>query len=213
MCNRQQLLKLLSCALVFAAACAATPVAVNFDSALLEFSGVEPLPVHLTGFPNNLRLRFHVPSAASILSINSLSISVDLYDDDDPNGNEEADLVFVLQANPLPNFVFGSFGTGLNGYTFAAPYTASGSLNAGDLGLALTEIQDDGFFLVRVNRNGGDFFVKNATATLDAQLVPEAATGGLAAAAVALLALPYIRRSLWRGHSCLPRADSSVRRF
>lgn len=189
MATFKQQLKALSSVLIFAAVSAAAPVPVLFDSALVEIIGPAPLPIELDGFPNNLRLRFHVPSAANIAAINSLSISVDVYDDGDPADNEEADLVFVLQASLGPNFIIDSFGPGLNGTTLASPLTLTGNLTAGDLIFALDEIQDDGYFLVRVNRNSGDFLVGSASATLDAQLVPEPSSAGLALVGVSFLLL------------------------
>jgi hypothetical protein len=166
----------------------ASPVTVNFVAALEEGVGPVPLPVELGGIfnPNNLRLRFEVPNAALIISLNSMTVSVDLFDDGDANPNEEGDLVFVLQSGAGPNFVFGSFGPGLNGYTETSPLTVIGTINPADFPNVLAEIQDDGFFVVRVNRNGGDFSVSSAKAAIDAQLVPEPsafllAAGGLAA--------------------------------
>jgi hypothetical protein len=170
----------------------AAPITVNFVSALIEITGPEPLPIELSGFPNNLRLRFHVPNAASILSINSLDISVEVYDDGDAQTNEEGDVVFVLQGIGQPNFVVQSFGPGLNAHTFASPLTVNGSVNPADFSNVLAEIQNDGFFLLRVNRNGGDFWVKSGTVTLDAQIVPEPKT--FMGSAAAFLALLLIRR-------------------
>ncbi|MBL8178731.1 MAG: PEP-CTERM sorting domain-containing protein [Bryobacterales bacterium] len=157
--------------------------------------GDQGLPFFLSGSPNNLRLRYFVPNYASLVSINSISVSVDVYDDGDANNNEELDLVFVLNGIGLPNLAIGSHNSGLNGTDSLNRQTVLGAVNAGDLGDALLEIQGDGVFFIRVNRNGGDFFVHSATVTIDGEAVPEPGTLGLCGVAGLLAAAAMRRRN------------------
>lgn len=175
----------------------AVPITVNFDRALVEVVGEQPLPILLSGDPNNLRLRFHVPDAASIVSINSFQSTIFLYDDGDAGNNEQAENVFVFQVVPRSN-IFLQYNGGLNGYTSGNPYALTANMNPGDLPDVLLEIQDDGYFLLRANRNGGDFFVLSATVTIDAELasVPEPATIGLIGLPLAMLSWLKRRQSL-----------------
>jgi PEP-CTERM motif-containing protein len=165
---------LVGCA--FAQPCLAVPISANFVSALIELAGPQPLPVLLAGAPNNVRLRFHVPDAGSIIALHAITVSVDIYDDADSNPNEAGEIRFVDAMRPLgdQNILLQSFAGGLNGFTDAAPFTVTGAVASSDLHAALAELQDDGFFLIRMNRNGGDFFVQSATVTIDAQVVSQA---------------------------------------
>ena len=176
----------------------AATVTVNYEGSILEGQpGVDQgLPVYLSQTPNNVRFRFFVPNFASLTAINSINVSFDLYDDN-ANGFEQGDSVFVLNSIGEPNVVLTSFG-GLSGYTAASPLSVGASVPNGDIPNALLEIQNDGVFFIRVNRNGNnregnDFFVDNVSVALDAQMVPEPGSLGLLTAALAV-GLFYRRR-------------------
>jgi hypothetical protein len=119
---------------------------------------------------------FSVPSAALIDSLNSVRVSVNVYDDGDGPNNETGDVVFVLNGIGQSNFVVTSFNNGLNGTTAASPLTVSDFVDPANFTNMLAEIKDDGIFFVRLNRTGGDYFVQRGSVTIDANVVPEPAT-------------------------------------
>jgi hypothetical protein len=83
---------------------------------------------------------------------------------------------------------FGGQPNGLNGTTLASPLVVTTSVGAADLASALLEIQDDGIFFIRVNRDGGDFYVgENPTVRIDGVVaaVPEPASLALFGAGLA----------------------------
>lgn len=202
-------LKIINCctSLVLAVACAnfvarsswATPVAVNFEAALVPSGGEQPLPIFVDNSatsPNSVRLRFSVPDAAQIDSLNSVRVSVNVYDDGDNPNNETGDVVFVLNGIGQSNFVVTSFNNGLNGTTAASPLTVSDLVDPANFTNVLAEIKDDGIFFVRLNRTGGDYFVQGGTVTIDANLVPEPASCVLAAIGFGILLGTYSLRTI-----------------
>ncbi|HYI94823.1 MAG TPA: hypothetical protein VEX68_14860 [Bryobacteraceae bacterium] len=177
----------------------AAPVTVNYEGSILEGQpGVDQgLPIYLSQTPNNVRFRFSVPDFASLTAINSITISFDVYDDN-ANGFEQGDAVFVLNSIGEPNALLTSF-SDLSGFTSASPLSIATSVPNGDLPNALLEIQNDGVFFIRVNRNGNnregnDFYVDNVAVTIDAQAVPEPATMGVFAGAFGIGLLYRLRR-------------------
>jgi hypothetical protein len=170
------------------------PIPIEYQGSILEGRpGVDQgLPIYLTQSPNNVRFRFFVSNFSSIVSINSIDVSFDVYDDN-ANGFERGDSVFVLNGIGEPNVFLTSWG-GLSGFTAASPLTIATSVPAGNLPSALLEIQGDGVFFIRINRNGNnqqgnDFFVDNVTVAIDGELVPEPGSfvllaGGLAIGAI-----------------------------
>jgi hypothetical protein len=170
------------CLSAFVPVASAGPVTVNYIEAVVSGPTVVSLPYALGPGAVNVRLKFFVPEFASLTSLNSLNVSVNLFDDNDASA-DNGEVVFALNGAGLPNIVLNSFTT-LGGFTSGSPYTANSSLTGTDLTNALTEIQGDGYFFVRVNRNppsSSDFFVQSASVTIDGKVssVPEPATIGL----------------------------------
>jgi hypothetical protein len=131
---------------------------------------------------NNVRFRFFVPDYQQLVTISSINVSVDIWDDL-ANGFERGTLLFVLNGvgGPpgLPNLVLNTFGD--NG--FVSPETVTGSVPSGqDLVNAFLEIAGDGVFFIRVNRRGNnafgnDFYVDNPQVQIEGDLaVPEPST-------------------------------------
>jgi len=180
----------------------AAPITVDYVGNFIELqSGDQGLPYFLDDEPNNLRLKFFVPDYASLQAINSISVSVDLFDDGDVD-DERGEVVFVLNGLGAPNLDLASF-SGLNGWTSLAPLTVLGPVAGGDLADALLEIQADGFFFVRVNRRAGgqapnsDFWVQGAAVTIDGELaaIPEPASIALLATGLAGIMVARYRRA------------------
>jgi hypothetical protein len=136
-----------------------------------------------------VRLRFSVPDASSIVSLNSFDISVRVYDDSDA-ASESGELVFIMQATPTPNLLLASFG----GYGSATPFTVTTPVPVGSLADVLAEIKDDGFFQFRVGRDSGDFYVLDASVRIDAVLVPEPSAGAAAMGFGLLATASFSRR-------------------
>jgi hypothetical protein len=180
----------MACASSTARSSWAVPIAVNFEAALVPSGGEQPLPIFVNNSapdPDSVRLRFSVPSAALIDSLNSVRVSVNVYDDGDGPNNETGDVVFVLNGVGQSNFVVTSFNNGLNGTTAASPLAVSDLVDPANFTSVLGEIKDDGIFFVRLNRTGGDYFVQSGSVTIDANLVPEPASGVLAAIGFAIV--------------------------
>jgi hypothetical protein len=176
----------------------AGPITVNYIEAVVSGPTVISLPTLLGPGNVNVRLKFFVPEFASLTALSSLNVSVNLFDDNDESA-DNGEVVFVLNGAGLPNIVLNSF-TNLGGYTSGSPYTANSSLTGTDLANALTEIQGDGYFFIRVNRNppsSSDFYVQSASVTMDGKVesVPEPSTIGLLGAGLSAGFLLLRRRA------------------
>ena len=170
--------------------CWAELIAVNFDAALVPSGGEQPLPIYVDNqapSPDSVRFRFTVPDATRIESLNSVGIFVDVFDDGDNQDNEAGRVLFSLSGQP--NLDVAMFDGGLNGTIVDTPMTVGDYVDPADFPSVLAEIQDDGKFFVRLNRTGGDYFVKSATVLLDANLVPEPSAAALFVAAAVCLAI------------------------
>lgn len=167
-------------------------IPVVYQGSIIEGQpGVDQgLPVFLSGSPNNVRFKFFVPNYASILSLSLVMVSVDVYDDGDANPGEQGEMQFVLNGAGLPNESLATF-SNLNPYTSGSPFTLMGAPNLLDAEL---EVKGDGYFFLRVNRDGNDFFVTNPMVDLEGQLVPEPATFALAGCA--LCGIVWFRRRI-----------------
>ncbi len=154
----------------------AAPITVIYQGNFIQgTSGDQGLPTLLGGNPNNLRLRFFVPDFASLVSINSIDVSVEIYDDasDNPNNpdNEAGEVEFVLNGIGLDNLSLACFCGGIEGTDASNRHLVNINFSDPD---ALLEIQTDGVFFIRVNRDAGDFFVHGATVVIDGTLAPAA---------------------------------------
>lgn len=169
----------------------AAPVTVLFQGALLEGGTPTTLPAYMAGNPdpNKIRLRFEVPTASSITSINAFNISVDVFDDGDNPANEFVTIDFVLAEIGLPNIPLACSCAGINLTTSLAPLNLTASADPLDFANILTAIQNDGIFFLRVNRDGGDFYLAGGTVTIDAESndVPEPSALALAGLGLAVL--------------------------
>jgi hypothetical protein len=151
-------------------------------------------PILLSNFAvppvTNVRFKFFVPDYQSLGYLNSLSFSVEVYDDnlddDELNGPERGTTTFVLNQiappGPLTNLLINDFFP--DGYTSDDPLLVQGSLCGCELDLAWAEIAIDGTFFIRVNGRGGstptDFYVKSPVVVeMEGELVPEPATASL----------------------------------
>jgi hypothetical protein len=176
------LLAVAALGVAFAVTTQAAPINVVYQGSFLEATpGDQGLPVFLCECLNNVRFRFFVPDYQQLVTISSINVSVDIWDDL-ANGFERGTLLFVLNGvgGPpgLPNLVLNTFGD--NG--FVSPETVTGSVPSGqDLMNAFLEITGDGVFFIRVNRRGNnafgnDFYVDNPQVQIEGDLVPEPST-------------------------------------
>lgn len=208
--------------LAFSQPCWATPITINFEGAFVPSGGEQPLPIYVDNNepnPDSVRFRYSVPDAALIDSLNSVRVSVDVYDDGDNPNNETGNVVFILNGIGQPNFEVASFGDGLNGTTSDNPLTVGDFVNPEDFANVLAEIQEDGIFFIRLNRTGGDYFVQDATVEIDANLVPEPASWiliGLGLGSLLIVCCVARTRS-WRriarasGSNASPKAENMPR--
>ena len=139
-------------------------------------------PLNFVG--DTLFLKFKIPDISEVLSINSFSVSVSLFDNGD-GGGESADIAF---AQPSTNIVLAAPAfTTLNHVTAALPTTFTYDLTPAQIAQILPTITD-GNFRVRIMRDSGSFEVAGGSASIDATLAPEPSswmllTGGFFAAA------------------------------
>ncbi len=172
----------LACLSVFPIA--ATPIKVNFKNAEIPPVATQvSLPYFLSNESDTVFLKFKIPGIDTVGSINTFEITVSVFDDDD-RGGETGEIQFALPAGP--NMLLGVFGPNLNGTTQGSPVTFTFDLNAGQIAEVFPSIED-GNFRIKVIRDSGDFFVGGASASIDANVVPE--PGTLALFAVGLLLL------------------------
>jgi hypothetical protein len=155
---------------------------------------------------NRAFIRFDVPDAPSIASLNSFTVSVRVSDDaSDPLNNlqESGFFSFVRSGSGLGAGPLGSFPEPdiLNEF-YLKPTDETFTTFIDDpfiLSIIQAEIQDNNRFAIRVDRCCGDFLLKEVSVEIDANLVPEPSTAALAiGGAVLTLAaqlMPRRRRS------------------
>ena len=204
--SRSPLGLLLATAILAAMPASATVITATFLDPAVD-SIPTTLPVLLGGgmLPDYVILRFDVPGAAQILSLNSIDVRVPLYDDAGDIDNEQGEMLYAL-GSPGTNISIATFGTGfVQGSTSTTARILSGlvDLTGANYNNVLNEIHDTGKLRIRVNRDGGDFYVGGAgpkgkitgpTVFIDAELAPEPSTFALLACALALGIALYPRR-------------------
>ena len=114
-------------------------------------------------------LKFKIPDISELASIDSFTVSVSVYDNND-GGGESADIAF---AQPSTNITLASPAfTTLNHVTSTAPNTYTYSLTPDQIAQVFPTITD-GNFRVRIMRDTGDFEIAGGSATIDGTLAPE----------------------------------------
>lgn len=150
--------------------------------------------------PNrNVFLRFSNPLFDQIVSVNSIEVTVRLYDDDDA-GSESNNVLFAVRV-PDPDVLLGSvLPTELQGTTSGSPFVFSFSLTSAEIDDVFLTLTDNAAFRVRVQRDSGDLFVLDGTVVIDANLralaVPEPGTMVCFGAGLGWLAWSRRRRKI-----------------
>jgi hypothetical protein len=169
----------------------AAPIQVTFRDALEAGGTPVGLPFLLSNSPRNVFLRFNLPDFQNILSVNSIDVTVRLYDDGD-GATESGDILFAVRA-PDTDFSIGSVGAPLDGTTQGAPLVFTHSLTPAEIGMALPTLTDNDAFRIRVNRTSGDFFVLDGSVLIDAELKPVPEPGSLLFVGIGLTGLLWAR--------------------
>ena len=169
----------------------AIPWSVTFKDALLSGGAVTTLPHLLDNGTRNIFLRFTTADFDTIKSINSIDVTVRVYDDGDLN-SEDGDVLFAVRA-PDTDFVLGSLpASALAGTDAAHPLVFTHSLIAAEIADAFGTVTDNAAFRIRVMRTSGDFFVLDGAVQMDA--VPEPGSLLLLGTALGGLAWARVRR-------------------
>jgi hypothetical protein len=151
--------------------------------------------------PNrNVYLRFSNPLFDQIVSVNSIEVTVHLYDDDD-GASESNNVLFAVRALDGPDVFLGLvLPTQLQGTTSGSPFVFNHSLTLPEIEDVLPTLTDNAAFRVRVQRDGGDLFVRDGTVVIDANLralaVPEPGTLACLGAGLGWLAWSRRRRKI-----------------
>ncbi len=174
----------------------ATPIAVNFVKAELPPANTATaLPFLLDNSNDTIFLKFKVPDILQVTSLNSITVSVMVFDDDD-GGGESGSVEFAL---PGLNIPLTSFAGNIRTYTAGSPLILSASVCSCELSDVYASMLD-GNFRIKVLRTSGDFYVEGATVDIDANM-PEPASASTTAGALLLLAAlmhPSLRRKYLR---------------
>jgi hypothetical protein len=176
--------------------CTASMIPVNFKNAETPPGPTTvTLPYLLSLGDDTLFLRFKIPNISTVASVNSMNITVTLYDDGD-RGAESGRIQFALPSGP--NMDLGSYSAALDQTTSSAPLILSYTLDPSQIAQVFPTIQD-GNFRIKVLRDTGDFYVAGGTVTIDAS-IPEPAS--ILTGATGLLLLASIVRR--RNRKCAP---------
>ena len=148
-------------------------------------------PYRLLAGDGRLFFRFEVPAAQQIAYLNSLIVTLHVFDDEDSQG-EAGIFEFLLPIGGEDLFI-DSFG-GVDGPLSSDPNTTyTGPV--GCLCDALAAMQDNGRFRIRVSRDFGDFYVSQVDVAIDAEMVPEPTSFALLAFGLIGIAAVSRRRS------------------
>jgi hypothetical protein len=164
----------------------------NIDISVEAFPPLDP-PWLIDNGTNVFPLLFQLPFEVS--GVNSATLNIQVFDDGPNDRNEQ---FRVLLDTVGPNLLLGSFnnnlGSILNANDPLSAYTFSHTFNGAELAALYDEVACGcGLFVIRLNRDEGDFYLSGATIDMNVA-TPEPASAGLAASAMVLLGL--IRRRL-----------------
>jgi hypothetical protein len=143
------------------------------------------------GYPDILFLKFKVPDIANVAAINSLTVYLDLADDND-GGGESWHVDFAQPSTNLSLMVIPP--VNIRDFTVASPLQLVLPLCPCEIDQVLPSMLD-GNFRIRIQRDSGDFYVVGGSVEIDATMVPEPATDVLIAGGMAILAALRRRRS------------------
>jgi hypothetical protein len=138
---------------------------------------------------------FEVPNYAAVGQINGLTLRFQVYDDAVSDRQESFKLVLDIPGQNVEVLRFtDNLGSLIGAIDPSTAHLVEHTLTPDELGAILPSLGiTNGLFLIRLNRLEGDFYVREAGATLDVQYVPEPGTAWLMAAPV-LLAVAALRR-------------------
>jgi hypothetical protein len=181
---------LIGAILLAAAGANASPLPANFVFAEIPPNTTQvTLPYLLDNVNDTVFLKFRIPDIANVVSIQSFTINLALFDDGD-GGGETGTFVFAL---PGTNLTLASFFGNLNRTTIESPAVFPISLDSSQIAQVFPSLQD-GTFRIKILRDTGDFFVEGATVSIDATMAPEPGSLLLAFSAISLVALRKFNR-------------------
>ena len=139
---------------------------------------------------------FEVPNYASVSQINGLTLRFDVFDDGVNDREESFKLVLDIPGPNLEVLTFlNNLGSNLGAVDTSTAFRVEHALTQPELEAILPSLAiTDGFFVLRVNRLEGDFYINQAGATLDLESVPEPGTAMLLMLPMLLLAATARRR-------------------
>jgi len=161
-----------------------TPLTINFVGAQLPPNSTNVgLPFLLDNITDVLFLKYKVPSMLNVIAINSLTVTINVFDDDD-GGMESGHIDFAL---PGSNLLLTGFFANIRTFTATSPLPLTASLCQCEIAQVLPSMLD-GNFRIRIARDSGDFYVLGGTVDIDAVVAPEPASISTAAGGLAFLA-------------------------
>jgi hypothetical protein len=158
------------------------------------FPPLDP-PILIDNGINVIPLIFALPF--EIRDVNSATLKLSVFDDGRRDSTEEFRV--LLQTQGPGNLLLATFldnlGANLGANDPLSAYTFSHTFSSSELVALYNEIACGcGFFVIRLNRDGGDFYLSGATMEMNVSDVPEPATAGLAGSVLLLVGLARRRR-------------------